>query len=370
MDAGAGTSGRDCCSATSIWKCGLASTIRCGRCEGSRTRRWRLFRRVLGAVRADGSTLDPAREASAGDAVAGVLFDPSGAAVDGAGSSSTSLFRWFVGLGVDDAARDHSTFSKNRERLLEGGPRRQAVSAVLAQPRVKRLLSTDHFSVDGTLVEAWASMKSFRPKDGARTSRRRKVAGETGRADFHGQKRTNETHASTTDPKARRYRKGPGKEAKLCFMGHALMENRNGLVIDACLTEASGHAERIAALHMIEPRADRPRPTHAWRRQGLRRRGLRQRTALDERHAARSAEHQRAARRRSTAARRATGYAVSQRIRKRIEESLRLDQDGSPARSEQKVPAAASASDGRSPSRPPPTPRRGCQSLADISGKV
>src|ERR1700684_2747770 len=108
-------------------------------------------------------------------------------------------------------------------------------------------------------VEAWASMKSFRPKDGSGEP----PASGDGRnceADFHGQKRSNETHASTTDPEARLYRKGPGKEAKLCFMGHALMENRNGLVVDACLTEANGHAERIAALHMIEPRADRSTP--------------------------------------------------------------------------------------------------------------
>jgi transposase len=154
------------------------------------------------------------------------------------------LFRWFVGVGVDDAAWDHSTFSKNRERLLEGDVAAKLLNAVLAQPRVRCLLSTDHFSVDGTLVEAWASMKSFRPKDGEPPA---PGGGRNREADFHGQKRTNETHASTTDPEARLYRKGPGKEAKLCFMGHALMENRNGLVVDACLTEANGHAERIAA---------------------------------------------------------------------------------------------------------------------------
>ena len=185
------------------------------------------------------------------------------------------LFRWFVGIGVDDAAWDHSTFSKNRERLLEGDIAAKLLSAVLAQPRVKRLLSTDHFSVDGTLIEAWASMKSFRPKDGS-DDPPPSGGGRNREADFHGQKRSNETHASTTDPEARLYRKGPGKEAKLCFMGHALMENRNGLVVDACLTEANGHAERIAALHMIEPRADRPTADHARRRQGLRHRGLRQ----------------------------------------------------------------------------------------------
>jgi IS5 family transposase len=168
------------------------------------------------------------------------------------------LFRWFVGIGIDDAAWDHSVFSKNRDRLLEGDIAAKFLSAILVQPRVKRLLSTDHFSVDGTLVEAWASMKSVKPKDGSGAP----PAGGGGRnaeADFHGEKRTNETQASATDPDARLYRKGKGKEAKLCFMGHGLMENRHGLLVDACLTEAGGHAERVAALHMIEPRADRPR---------------------------------------------------------------------------------------------------------------
>src|SRR3984957_4689426 len=166
------------------------------------------------------------------------------------------LFRWFVGIGVDEAAWDHSVFSKNRDRLLEGAIAAKFLDAVLIQPRVKRLLSTDHFSVDGTLIEAWASMKSFKPKVGSEDP----PAGGGGRnkeTDFHGEKRSNETHASTTDPEARLYRKGQGKEAKLCFLGHALMENRNGLLVDACLTQADGHAERVAALHMIEPRVRR-----------------------------------------------------------------------------------------------------------------
>jgi transposase len=168
------------------------------------------------------------------------------------------LFRWFVGIGIDDAAWDHSVFSKNRDRLLEGEIAAKFLSAILSRPKVKRLLSTDHFSVDGTLIEAWASMKSVKPKDGSGAP----PAGGGGRnaeADFHGEKRSNATHASTTDPDARLYRKGKGKETKLCFMGHGLMENRHGLLVDACLTEAGGHAERVAALHMIEPRADRPR---------------------------------------------------------------------------------------------------------------
>ena len=165
------------------------------------------------------------------------------------------LFRWFTGLGVDEAAWDQTTFGKNRDRLLAGDVAHKFLAGVLAHPKVKRLLSTDHFSVDGTLIEAWASMKSFRPKDGSGDP---PAPGRNGEADFHGQSRTNDTHESTTDPDARLYRKGPGREARLCFMGHALMENRHGLVVDACLTPADGHAERIAALHMIEPRADRP----------------------------------------------------------------------------------------------------------------
>jgi len=168
------------------------------------------------------------------------------------------LFRWFVGIGVDDCAWDHSTFSKNRDRLLDGDIAAKFLGAVLAEPRVKRLISTDHFSVDGTLIEAWASMKSFKPRDGS-DDEPPVDGGRNAEADFHGQKRSNETHASTTDPDARLYRKGPGKEAKLCFTGHGLMENRHGLLVDACLTRADGHAERVAALHMIEPRADRPR---------------------------------------------------------------------------------------------------------------
>src|SRR4051812_43225476 len=148
------------------------------------------------------------------------------------------LFRWFVGLGVDDPAWDHSTFPKNRDRLLEGDIAAKVLGAVLAQPRVKRLLSTDHFSVDGTLIEAWASLKSFRPKDGS--GEPPAGGGRNAEADFHGRQRSNETHASTTDPDARLYRKGPGKEAKLSFIGHGLMENRSGLLVDACLIRATG----------------------------------------------------------------------------------------------------------------------------------
>ena len=130
------------------------------------------------------------------------------------------LFRWFVGIGVDDAAWDHSVFSKNRDRLLEGDIAAKFLAAVLAQPKVKKLLSSDHFSVDGTLIEAWASMKSVKPKDGSGEPPAR-GGGRNAEADFHGQKRSNVTHASSTDPDARLYRKGKGKETKLCFIGAA-----------------------------------------------------------------------------------------------------------------------------------------------------
>jgi transposase len=229
------------------------------------------------------------------------------------------LFRWFVGIGVDDAAWDHSTFSKNRDRLLEGEIAAKFMTAVLDQPRVKRLLSTDHFSVDGTLIEAWASMKSFKPKDGS-DEPPLSDGGRNAEANFHGQKRSNETHASTTDPDAKLYRKGAGKEAKLCFMGHALMENRNGLVVDACLTEANGHAERIAALHMIEPRADRPTPItlgadKAYDTQDFVNE-LRSMNATP--HVAQNTNGRTSAIDGRTT--RHAGYGVSQRIRKRIEE--------------------------------------------------
>jgi transposase len=231
------------------------------------------------------------------------------------------LFRWFVGIGVDDEAWDHSTFSKNRDRLLEGDIAAKFMKAVLDQPRVKRLLSTDHFSVDGTLIEAWASMKSFKPKDGS-DEPPPSSGGRNAEADFRGQKRSNETHASTTDPQGRLYRKGPGKEAKLCFMGHALMENRNGLVVDACLTEANGHAERIAALHMIEPRADRPTPItlgadKAYDTQDFVNE-LRSMSATP--HVAQNTNGRASAIDGRTT--RHAGYAVSQRIRKRIEEAF------------------------------------------------
>src|SRR5947207_532240 len=162
------------------------------------------------------------------------------------------LFRWFIGLSVDGEVWDVTVFTKNRERLIEGDIARKFMAAVLNHGSVKALLSDDHFSVDGTLIEAWASIESFRPKVG---SGEPPAPGCNGERDFHGEKRSNETHASTTDPDARLYRKGPGQPAKLAYLGHVLMENRHALVVDTRLTLATGTAEREAALEMV---ADRP----------------------------------------------------------------------------------------------------------------
>lgn len=231
------------------------------------------------------------------------------------------LFRWFVGLGVDEYVWDHSTFSKNRDRLLDGDIAARFLSAILAQPRVRRLLSSDHFSVDGTLVEAWASMKSFRPRDESD----RPEGGDGGRnptIDFRAEKRSNATHASTTDPDAMLYRKGQGMEARLCFIGHGLMENRSGLLVDARLTRVSGHAERLAALEMIEPLAGRSRAITLGAD-----RGYDTADFVEELRTLKVRPHvaQNVSRRRSAIDRRTTrhaGYAASLRARKRIEEAF------------------------------------------------
>jgi transposase len=202
------------------------------------------------------------------------------------------LFRWFVGLGIDDPVWVPTVFTKNRDRLLNTEIARKLLAAVLAHKEVAPLLSDEHFSVDGTLIEAWASMKSLQPKaapeppdgsggggaeerspakptssetepssttDMSSTTETTPMAATTetgknrnGAVDFRGQKRSNGTHQSATDPQARLYRKGKGKPAQLCFMGHALMENRSGLIVEAELTQADGHAERAAAVAMIE----------------------------------------------------------------------------------------------------------------------
>jgi transposase len=234
------------------------------------------------------------------------------------------LFRWFVGLPMDAEVWHPTVFTHNRDRLLEAELAREFLAALLALPQVTKLLSSEHFSVDGTLIEAWASMKSFRPKDG---SGEPPSPGRNGERNFHKEKRSNETHASTTDPDARLYRKADGRESRLCFMGHVLMENRNGLAVDAALTPATGTAEREAALGMLDRRSRRGRITlgadkaydatafvgHLRAREvtphiaingAVSKHGVVRKTAID----GRTTRH--------------AGYAVSQIVRKRIEEAF------------------------------------------------
>src|SRR5215831_124869 len=163
------------------------------------------------------------------------------------------LFRWFVGLNMDDGVWDPTVYSKNRDRMLEADIAGLFFQAVVEEARVMGLLSDEHFSVDGTLIEAWASQKSFQKKDSDGEQKGGHNGGDNSNVsiDFHGEKRTNETHESKTDPDARLYKKGKGKEAKLYYMGHVLMENRNGLAVDGQLTKATGTAEREAALDML-----------------------------------------------------------------------------------------------------------------------
>jgi transposase len=230
------------------------------------------------------------------------------------------LFRWFLDMDMVEEVFDPSTFSQNRERLLEHEVATEFLQDTVAQAQRAHLMSRDHFTVDGSMIDAWASLKSFKRKDG---SDKKPPPDDPGNpsVDFHGEKRTNETHASTTDPEAKLMRKGMGKEAKLSFLAHALMENRNGLLVDFRVSEANGRAEREEALRMVgetlpgdrritlagdkgydtrdfvaECRAMKVTP-HVARNEGPRRR-----SAIDGRTSSRP------------------GYAVSQRIRKRVEE--------------------------------------------------
>ncbi len=174
------------------------------------------------------------------------------------------LFKWFLDLPIDAKAFDATTFTKNRQRLLEADIADRFFEAVVRQAKLRRYVSSDHFSVDGTLLEAWASHKSFKPKDGPGPT----TAGPGGRnveVDFHGHKRSNETHRSTTDPEALLARKSVGTPARLCYAGHFLMENRNALIVDAELTQADGYAERATAIELLArlPRRKRRRTVAA-----------------------------------------------------------------------------------------------------------
>jgi len=227
------------------------------------------------------------------------------------------LFKWFLDMRIDQPAFDATTFTKNRQRLLEHEVADEFFAAVVGQAKLRRYLSSDHFSVDGTLLDAWASHKSFKPKDGPPSD---PPAGRNVEVQWHGERRSNATHASTTDPEARLYRKSNAAPAKLCYAGHLLMENRSALIVDAELTTADGYAERATAVEMLArlPATARRRTVAGDKGydtggfvadvRGLgftphvAQNNTRQRSAID----ARTTRH--------------LGHAVSMRIRKRIEE--------------------------------------------------
>ena len=226
------------------------------------------------------------------------------------------LFKWFLDLNIADEPFDASTFSKNRERLLKVDAARAFFGEVVAEARRRRLLSAEHFTVDGTLLEAWASLKSYRPRDDDDPPA---GGGRNAEVDFRGQRRRSETHVSSTDPEARLYRKAAGQAAKLSYLGHVLTENRHGLVVDVELTEANGRAEREAALRMVGRStsgratlgADRGYDTRGFVAE-LRALGVTPHVARNDRRWGRGAIDGRTTRH--------PGYAVSQRRRKQVEE--------------------------------------------------
>jgi transposase len=226
------------------------------------------------------------------------------------------LFRWFLGLGIDEAVFDHSTFSKNRQRLLAHRVVPRFLGMIVRMARRKGLVSDEHFSVDGTLIETWASMKSVRPRDGAGG-----VGSGKAEVDFKGQRRTNDTHASTTDPEAKLARKGRGRESQLAYAGHALMENRNGLLLGLRVTAPHDNAEVKAACALLDEQkrqgiepdsvgADRGDCQRGFV-QTLRSRGIKPHIAMIKDRRVPGLDG------RTT---RSKGYAISQRVRKRIEE--------------------------------------------------
>jgi transposase len=227
------------------------------------------------------------------------------------------LFRWFVGLNMDDPVWDPTTFTKNRQRLLNGEIAERFFERVLAQARARDLLSDEHFTVDATLIEAWASLKSFRRTAGGDGPPPDDPGNPT--VNFHGERRSNATHASTTDPEAKLARRGPGREAKLAYQGHVVMENRHGLVVAARVTPATGTAEREAAVHLAAEAKRRDRGTVGADKAydarefvaALRALGLTPHVAQNTSGRASAIDG------RTT---RHPGYEISQRIRKRVEE--------------------------------------------------
>ena len=229
------------------------------------------------------------------------------------------LFKWFLSLNLEDPAFDPSTFSKNRQRLLDHDVAKKFMHAVLAEAQRRKLLSEEHFTVDGTLLEAWASLKSFRPKDEQDPPT---AGGRNPDADFRGKPRKNDTHASTTDPEAKLYTKSKGQAAKLCFMAHTLMENRNGLLLDILVTPATGRAERESAITMLgRRRGIHKRSTIAADKAYDTRDFVGQCRALDVTpHVAQNTTNRRSAI--DGRVTRHPGYAISQRKRKLIEEGF------------------------------------------------
>jgi len=224
------------------------------------------------------------------------------------------LFRWFVGMEMDEAVWNHAVFSKNRERLLNEEIAETFFRRVLE--RAKPFMSDEHFTVDGTRIEAWASQKSYRRKDG-----KSNPPGAGGDVDFHGEKRKNETHASTSDPDARLFRRSKGSEAKLSYLGHVLMENRNGLLVQTFLTEASGRAEREAAMLMAEAIPGDKRVTLGADKNYDTRDFVRELRGMNiTPHVAQNDTNRRSAIDQRTTGH--AGYEVSQRKRKRVEQSF------------------------------------------------
>jgi transposase len=229
------------------------------------------------------------------------------------------LFRWFVGLGIDDAVWSPTTFTKNRERLLDGDIAAAFFDAILIHADRERLLSNEHFTVDGTLLEAWASHKSFRPRDEEPPS----GGGGNPTVNFHRQKRSNETHRSTTDPDARLYKKAQGREARLGYLGHVLMEHRSGLIVKAVVTPATGRAERDAAIAMLGDLPGEHRITVAGDKGYDTREFVA--TVRSMRVTPHLAQYTPTPHRRSAIDARTTrhpGYAVSQRTRKLVEQGF------------------------------------------------
>ncbi len=239
------------------------------------------------------------------------------------------LFRWFVGLSVDEAIWDHSSFTKNRDRLIEAKVARKLLRRIVRKARIAQLLSNEHFSVDGTLIESWAAVKSMRRRDGGDEP---PGPGRNPNVNWHGEKRSNATHVAPKDPQAKLFCKGRGQAAKLCYMGHTLMDHRHGLIVDVEVTEATGYAERAAAMTLLDRNASRERRTVSADKAydtaqfvaECRERSITPQVAMNISSKRGSAIDARTTRH--------AGYIASQRMRKRIEECFGWSKDGRPLR--------------------------------------